>query len=211
MRKNILCAVFLACLLIGCTAPRLAVDHKKITDKIELKITFDESVDKETIKAITERVDGFIKDFNVGKHLFRVFLNNGAKDHYMSISIKNLEYVSVGKQVLSTFVTLLGPTATIYTLSKPELGFTIIWWWFPRYSLTVDSFLSYDIDLNTRQSSAYPPMGVVFDNVSFPFVINDQISGFHWFRSIDSQRNSLADLFYDHLFETFENLELLSN
>lgn len=219
MFNKIVLSVFLICLFVGCAASRIALDHTKLADKLQLKITFDESIDKESIKLINVKADDFIRDYNAEHHLFDVVLNNEARDNYLSVNIKEIEYVGVGNQLLSIIVSGLGAATLAYTIANPvtiefpayKLRYYFFFWWSPEYSLTAELFLSNDIDFNAhRPASVFenrPSPGLTFNNVTYPLIFSNNISNFHWFKSIEGQRNSLAVSFYHFMFDTMNDLE----
>jgi len=189
MYKKILFVVMVALLLVGCTAPRLIVNHEKLTDNLALKISYDENIDSVAVALIDSVTNSFISDYNEQSHLFDIHLDNEAKNNYLSIEIKSIDYVESETQVLSTLVTLLGAATLIYTTTNPVLGFYIWWYWLPRYSLTTKIYLSTDINLGSES-------------------ITRSISGFHGYKSIEEQRKSIANSFYEFLFDILKMLEV---
>jgi hypothetical protein len=189
MWKKISFIGMVSILLIGCAAPRLVADRDKLTDNLDLKITYDSNIDSVAIALIDSATHTFVSNYNEQNHLFDVHLNNEANSNYLSIDIKNIEYVKSEIQVLSTLVTALGAATFLYTVSDPELGYYFLWWWLPHYSLTAKMHLSTDINYGSKP-------------------IMRSLSGFHSFESIEEQRTSIVSSFDEFLFDILKELEV---
>lgn len=87
-------------------------------------------------------------------------------------------------------VTIAGIGPLAYTSSKAkETGFTIGWYWFPKYHMT--SVLKLSPDLNNLNNT-----------------IISSIGSFHGYQSIESQKKGLCEDFRDLLSSTIEDLEI---
>jgi len=181
-------SLIFAFLFIGCTTAQLLIDNNKKVDSLGLKITYNQSVDKESIQELNKYINQFIREHNSSKHKFILKRADRATTKCLSVSINSIDYVSTSKQIFSSLVTLAGPATFYYTMSNPDLGFWVIWWWFPRYELKAELYLSRDISLNSD-------------------IVSRTIDKFHWYTSVKGQRETLGKLFKDSLHDTFEQLE----
>lgn len=189
MQKKCLLFILSVFLLIGCSTPRLVLNHENFDEKLNLKMNYASTIDQETKDILIQAAEEFSTDYTSENHMFDVVLNEEAEDNYISVDIKEVDYVTGGTQVASTIISLAGVGTLVYTLTNPDLGFTAYWYWLPQYSITSKLYLSSDINDNSQ-----------------PVVRS--VGEFHGFKGIEEQRQEMSAMLKDFLFDTMKELEL---
>ncbi len=172
----------------GCASPRLMLNHENLPDELAIKLYIPSIIDSTTSTMLDSITYNFVHDYNERGHSFELYFDNEAEEQFLEIEINDIHFVESNEQAISTVISIIGVATFVYTISDPNLGFYVGWYWIPNYSLTSTFYLSNDIRLNPEPIVKYAGQ-------------------FHAYRSIESQRRELGHLYYKLLVEAFSELE----